>query len=216
MPYRNVIIDGQMCTETYASYIPQNACISLRDERAGVDSANFYEWAKYFVESVRSATAGDRKLLLTYDAYRAHLSVRVLSLFLDHGIIAYALPAHTCCALQPCDLAVFARFKTELNDEISAMVTPGHSSELDMYMFCGALRSAYLRSFAPELIQASFKRAGMWPLDAGRFLTRPIPADHNLLHRLVTVEELSALMQKKREQYALNITGADVQISRCG
>ena len=90
-----MVINGQMCTETYASYLPHNSCISLRSELAGVDSANFYEWAKHFVESVRSATTGGRKLLLSYDAYRAHLSVRVLSLYLDHGIIAYALPAHT-------------------------------------------------------------------------------------------------------------------------
>ena len=110
---------------------------------------------------MRSATAGGRKILLTYDAYRAHMSVRGFTLFLDHGVIAYALPAHTSTALQPCDVVLFSKFKEELNTAITILVSPGNGEILTMYNFCAALRTAYLNSFTTHNIQASLRRAGL-------------------------------------------------------
>lgn len=68
--------------------------MAMRDDIGGVDSANLLAWAKRFVEEVRGLTAGGRKILLSYDGYRAHLSLPVLELFHVNNIVAYALPAH--------------------------------------------------------------------------------------------------------------------------
>lgn len=60
LPYRNVVRGGHVVAESYADYLPRNAVISTRDERGGVDSDNFFQWAKLFVEHVKDLTAGGR------------------------------------------------------------------------------------------------------------------------------------------------------------
>ena len=40
-PYRNVVLNGEVRTETYASYLPHDAHIATRDYVGGIDSANF-------------------------------------------------------------------------------------------------------------------------------------------------------------------------------
>ena len=39
--FRQVIVDGQVRTQTCAQVLPRHACIATREENGGVDSANF-------------------------------------------------------------------------------------------------------------------------------------------------------------------------------
>ena len=117
-PYRQVLVDAEVQVESYGTHLPRGAIIAVRNEVGGVDSSSFYSWAVSFVESVRDLTKGGRELLLTYDAYRAHLSLRVLELFKDNGIIVYAIPARTSGKLQPCDVVLFAVFKAALKKKL--------------------------------------------------------------------------------------------------
>ena len=64
--------------QTYATYLPKGARIIMREEAGGVDSTNFLRWARRFVESVSDLTAHVRHILLTFDGFGAHLSLRFL------------------------------------------------------------------------------------------------------------------------------------------
>ena len=105
--------------------------------------------------------------------------MRVLSLLSDNVIIAYVLPANTSNVLKLCDAVVIAKFKAELNDAIAAFFMQGQYKELDMFNFCDALCIAYARAFTFEHIDASFRRADLWPLNAKCFLKKPLPRDLN-------------------------------------
>lgn len=48
----------------------------MREKGGGVDSDNFFVWAQHFAQSVRDQTLGGRKVLLTYDGCRYHMSLK--------------------------------------------------------------------------------------------------------------------------------------------
>ena len=74
----------------------------------------FFLWGQVFVEYVRDLTKDGVKVLLTYDVYRARISVKVLRLFRENVLIAYALPSHKIGKLQPLDVTVFSSLKAHL------------------------------------------------------------------------------------------------------
>ena len=95
VPFRTVLRAGRIVDETPISNLPLRSTVALRQENGGVDTQNFRNWANKFVLFVAELTANDRKVLLIYDGYRAHLSVEVLEIFANNNIVVYALPAHT-------------------------------------------------------------------------------------------------------------------------
>ena len=88
IPYRLVLINGVVVNEAYASYLPRGAVMTMREKIAGVHTINFIHWAEKFVESLRDFLGGGRKILVIYDGYRAHMSLRVLEYFSVNGVIA--------------------------------------------------------------------------------------------------------------------------------
>ena len=67
------------------------------------------------VEYRRPLTANYRKVLLVYDGYRSHMGLKVLEIFREGNVIAYALPSHPSGTKQLLDLHVFRSFKENLN-----------------------------------------------------------------------------------------------------
>ena len=69
MPWGEVQCGTNTAVEILASHLPTNALVNIRQEMVSVDSASFLEFARHFTKFVRYLTAGERKVLLTYDAY---------------------------------------------------------------------------------------------------------------------------------------------------
>ena len=65
LPYRVVLGAGGEEVQTYATYLPREARVAMREQKGGVDSEKFYRCGLQFVDSVRDLTAGNRKVLLT-------------------------------------------------------------------------------------------------------------------------------------------------------
>lgn len=80
----------------------------------------FFKQAHRLFESVRDLTATNHKVILTYDAYRSHISLRALELFDENNVVVYALPAQNSSKKQTCDVTVFENLKHELNDCIGS------------------------------------------------------------------------------------------------
>ena len=158
IPYRSVLINSVVVNETYASYLPRGAVMTMREKIAGFDTINFIHWSKNFVESVRNLLVGGRKILLVYDGYRAHMSLRVLKYFSLNGVIAYAIPSNTSGRTQPCDLVLFSSFKGELNKIVTTLVKPDGSIVFNQVDVCSMMRDAYYSSYTRENIEASFRR----------------------------------------------------------
>ena len=216
LPFREVLHNGKAEIQTYADYLPRGACLAMREEGGGADTRNFYEWAKKYVASVADLTANGRHVLLVFDGYSAHMSLRVLELFSENRVQVYALPAHTSGSTQPLDVVAFSVFKRELNEVISMTLQAGTQHELDMYSFCALMTKAYHKTFTRDIIISSFRRSGLWPLDATRLLNTPRPCDSNALSDVLSPDELMTMLESKRAQVRSEALGANTSLLRTG
>ena len=107
----------------------------MRESVAEVDSDNFFEWAKKFIEDVRALAADGRRVFLIYDGYRSHMNLRALSLSRDNDTIVYALPTHTSGKTQPLDVALFGRFKRIVYKILDECTTASKIVCFNMYEF---------------------------------------------------------------------------------
>jgi len=118
VPYRSTRHDGVDVVQTYADFLPNESIISRRAEGGGVDGSNFFKWAVVFIEHAKPLTAGGRNVLLIFDGYRSHMTLRVIELFHMNNVIVCALPPHTSGKTKPLDVTVFSVFKKQLAETI--------------------------------------------------------------------------------------------------
>ena len=125
LPHRKVLRDGKVWMEGLAELLPRHSLVTSREKVGGVDKLNFKEWAYEFIVHVRDLISNGLQVLLIYDAYRSHMSLEVLQLFEDHGVVVYALPAHTSGKTQPLNVVLFSPFKKALNGCLTQTSTVG-------------------------------------------------------------------------------------------
>jgi len=190
LPYREVLEHGHKQVQTYDDLLPRGSLIYMREEVGGVDSDAFLDWAKHFIIHVRDLTQNGRKVLLTFDGYRSHMSLRVLQLLHDNSVVVYALPAHTSGKTQPCDVQLFGAFKTRLNEVICEAADPFRISQFDTFDFCNFLRQSMDDTFTRQSIVSTFRKSGLWPIDPSRLLSTPRPKSAGNIETLFSVGEL--------------------------
>ena len=171
-------------------------CIEL----AGVDMKKFERWAVSFVSDCQSPTSGGRKVFLMYDGYRSHMGIRVLEILKAGGIIAYALPTHTSGKTQPLDVGAFGPFKQHLNRLIHETSEACAARPMDLFDLMKLMRSAYECAFPRSNIQKAFKKSGIWPLNPAAVLNIPRPISASAPSKIVTVQELSQLLEERRTE----------------
>ena len=216
VPYRVVERSGHWVTETFSDYLPRHSVFGMRAEGGGVDTGNFYVWCTHFVKHVADLTSNNRKVLLILDGYRCHMSVRTLEMLNAHGVIVYALPAHTSGKTQPLDVTVFSSFKNALNEAVNLSVSKSYSNDWDVFSFCSMLTHAFNKAFTAHNITTGFRRAGIWPFDASQLLGIPRPQSSNDADTMVSVSELERLLELKRAEMRHAVLGEDATITDCG
>ena len=97
--------------ETCAEHLPAGSLVAMGEENGGVDGKKVYNWAHRFVNETREPRLNGKKMLIVFDGYRSHMSLRVLELFEADRTIVYALPAHTSGNTQPLDVVLFHHLK---------------------------------------------------------------------------------------------------------
>ena len=80
------------------------------EEGGRIDTSNFCAWAHKFVSSIYDLTAVGRLVILTYDGYGAHLSLKVYYIFLSSRVMVYVLLSHIGHKTQSIDVVVFSIF----------------------------------------------------------------------------------------------------------
>eukprot|EP00171_Calliarthron_tuberculosum_P002273 IDg2273t1 len=216
MPYREVLRHGVAHVQTYADLLPRGSVMAFREERGGVDTKNFLGWARLFVDSVRDLTANGRKVLLIFDAYRSHMSLQVIQLFHDNGVVVYALPAHTSGKTQPLDVVTFSVFKNALNEALNAAASTDKLDVYNTFDLCGMLKTAFEPAFSEQNIKSSFARSGIWPLDPSRLLRVPRPAASTNLSSVLSVEKLQEMLDVKLNAARRAVIGEDAELLSCG
>lgn len=87
LPFREVRMHGQTRVETLSSHLPRVSVVAMRKEGGGVDGEVFYQWALHFTEHIKDLTTGGRHVLLIYDGYRSHMTLRVLKHLRDSNVV---------------------------------------------------------------------------------------------------------------------------------
>ena len=188
----------------------------MREGVVSVDGKNFYEWALHFVEHVKHLTCDGRAVLLTYDEYRSHMSLRALQLFDANNIVVHELPSNTSGKLQPLDVALFGRFKKKLNELLSASIDEHASRTFDTYDFCSMLRSAYNGVFTRAIVKETLEKSGMWLIIAARHLAAPLHRSGRELGNLLSVHQLEELYNERRKTARVRILGENVIVTASG
>ena len=200
MPYSEILIDGKRVTDTLIDHLPFSAAIAMRQGSGGIDSFNILNWEKLFVKHVQTLTAGGRKLLLTYDGYRAHMTLALLEVLRVGNVIVYVLPAHTSGKTQPLDVVIFSVFKKALNEAISQIVVPLEEHLLTVFYFCDLLTIAYKKVFVCDTIVAGFAKSVLWPFNPYQLLSTHLHANNTYAAQLMSPDKLFHLLQSKKRQ----------------
>ena len=124
----------------------------------------------------------------------------------------YAIPAHTSGKLQPCDAVLFSVFKAALNKALAATINANVQSQIDSFMFLAMLRYAYKEAATSASIRVSFRRCGMWPLNAARLFNQPRPHDVDEIDTILSPEELRQKLEEKYADARRNMLGGDVVV----
>lgn len=160
----------------------------MRPEVASVGDESFYEFAKMFYEHDKDLTAGGRPVLLTYDAYRSHLSVRALLHFRKNNVIIYSLPAKTSGKTQSVDVTLYGSFKREITNNVSDAVDIPNAPPVDVHSFCLILRYAFNKVFNRHEIQSLFLIPRIWPVDRKQVVSTLKPCDADDLRNFRAVD----------------------------
>ena len=153
---------------------------------------------------MKDLTAGSRKLLLLYDAYRSHMSFEALSMLDRGGIFTYAIPSHTSGATQPLDVGTFGRSKQRVNEVLRNVSFATRDNALDVFDICNVMREAYQETFIPRIIKGSFEKSGVCPFDPSNIIGVLRPLSSEFPSSIASVEEMKCMLNEKREAFRQN------------
>ena len=98
-------------------------------------------------------------MLLMYDAYRSHMTLRVLKHLLAHNIIVYGLLSHTSGRTQSCETGVFRNLKQAVNDAMFEVGRAPDAIPMNIYELCALLHYTYRCAFTTPNLMSAFVAA---------------------------------------------------------
>jgi len=143
------------------------------------------EWLEHFDRYTKNRCMGTRQLLI-FDGHESHNSFEFLDRCKQKDIIALCMPPHASHLLQPLDVGCFAPLKKAYGDEVGKLIH-NHITHVDKLSFLSTFKTAFDRAFTKDNISASFRGAGLVPLNATVVLAK---LDVKLRTPSPSVEEL--------------------------
>ncbi|XP_038069658.1 uncharacterized protein LOC119738774 [Patiria miniata] len=107
----------------------------------------------------------EKPCLILYDGHRASISLSLVSWARQHNMILFILPAHMSHTLQPGDLGCFGPFEHLYNHECHRYMQDNSCTGIDKNSVCELVCKTYTVALSASNLQASFKKAGIYPLD---------------------------------------------------
>lgn len=145
---------------------------------------------------------------LLYDAFRSHITFKVIKLFKDNKIAVVPLPSHTTKIVKPLEVSVFNDFKTSirsaLRKTIEELMTQGVSHENNLADVLYAIKYAYYAAFTKEIITNGFKKTVIQPLNTTTAVTDMGVRKSKYCEILVNQPELLSMINQaysNKQQY---------------
>lgn len=118
-----------------------------------------------FIEVVKASARGKHVLLLL-DRQTSHLEITSMKALIDSDIHPLYLPAHTTHIVQPLDNVILGGLKLMMRLKKSVEMLRRFILKEDMNSIIqDVFTDLGCEAFKPEIIQAGFRKTGVWPFD---------------------------------------------------
>lgn len=122
---------------------------------------------EHFIKHTGSSK--ENPALLIADNHSSHISIPVLSLARENGVIILTLPPHTSHRTQPLDVGVFRSFSRFYNQGMREYTLQNPGKRISIKDIASFVGYAYPLSMTPQNIQNSFKKCGIYPYNRNVF-----------------------------------------------
>ena len=152
--------------------------MKMNSESHMVNTDIFREWMKHFVKSVKEmrGLGPDDKLcdVLILDGHMAHIDLAALEEAKEAGVDVAQLPSHTTHVTQPLDVCALGPLKRKLGELLSGFHVAKRRNAI-MQDMLPLLAKAVGATMTEKNLQASFRAAGLVPLDPNHVLDKLKP-----------------------------------------
>ena len=140
---------------------PPNATYASTD--SGFISQNLYvEW---FEKNFLRFAPKERPLLLLQDGASAHMSPALIDMAIQNNVILLCFPPKLTHILQPCDVGVYRKLKTEVSKVVNQVKLFRGECWVSKRNFPAVFREVEEKTFTREIIKNAFRKCGIYPLD---------------------------------------------------
>lgn len=140
----------------------------------GLATKNGWMTAEIFVQAIRhfikcTNSSKENPTLLILDNVASHLSIDVINLCRENGVILFTLPPHTTHKTQPLDVGVFGPFQTAYSRAYHNW-TVAHPGEVcTIYDIAALVNDAICKAAIPSNIFSAFRATGIYPFNKDIF-----------------------------------------------
>lgn len=149
----------------YSSTGPDD-CLYAKSDNGWMDGELFLAW---FKKIFLPKTAHLRPAMLIMDGHISHLTIDLIDLARENGVILYCLPPHLTHLLQPLDVAVFKSLKDYFTKYANQVKLVSLASDRILIVnrnnFTAIFREAFERCMIMATIKNGFRKCGIYPLE---------------------------------------------------
>ena len=136
-------------------------CIGASNGSGWMNEECFVTYMKHFIWDVKPKK--ESPVLLLLDNHQSHLSIQLITLCKDNGIVLLFFPLHCSHKLQPLDRSVFGPFKKYLANAQNSWMKSSPGKVMSKYDLPGISKIASLHSLTQLNITSDFAVAGISP-----------------------------------------------------
>ena len=156
-----VYFPGKSLNPEYCLGFPKNFFIGFSDS-GWMETYHFYAWVtNHFVKQIPPK----RPVLLLIDGHVSHIDYDTTLFCKENGILLFRLPPHTSHVMQPADRGFFNVFKEEWKQACTRFTFANPGIVVTKRTFSRVFVEAFDRSARPDVVKASFKCSGIWPVN---------------------------------------------------
>lgn len=135
-----------------------------------INDEHALKWIKHFERHTRPENLEEYRLLIC-DNYGSHTFFEFLEFANQHRIIVIGLPPHTSHLLQPLDVVLFQPYK-HWHKQAILQATRTRYTQFNLMEFFCSITDIRNNTFKESSIRASFRQAGIWPVDVEKIVQR--------------------------------------------
>ncbi len=127
-----------------------------------METYHFYAWvANHFVKQIPAR----RPVVLLIDGHLSHIDYSTTLFCKANDILLFRLPPHTSHLMQPADRGYFSVFKGNWKKECTKFSFENPGLVVTKRTFSHVFVQALDKTARPDVIKASFKCSGIWPVN---------------------------------------------------